>query len=81
MERTMCGCYYCKQIFEPCEIKIWVDNYQTAICPKCDIDAVMFFRNDETKIEMDEILKKTNDKAFMLVDENGKRMGHINETK
>lgn len=43
----VCGCYYCTQIYSPQEIKEWVDNQQTAICPKCGIDAVVAFREED----------------------------------
>jgi len=40
-----CGCFYCRAIFEPSEIKGWVDERegvgQTALCPRCGIDSVI----------------------------------------
>ncbi len=40
-----CGCFYCVAIFSPEEVKEWVDEEkgigQTALCPKCGIDAVI----------------------------------------
>ena len=41
-----CGCFYCNSIFPPAEISEWVDENasgegQTALCPKCGIDAVI----------------------------------------
>lgn len=37
-----CGCFHCLQIFEPSEIKIWIkDISDTALCPYCNIDAVI----------------------------------------
>jgi hypothetical protein len=40
-----CGCFYCLAIFEPDEIKDWIDEEngvgQTALCPKCGIDSVI----------------------------------------
>ncbi len=37
-----CGCFYCLAIFNPNEIKEWVeDKSETALCPYCGIDAVM----------------------------------------
>jgi hypothetical protein len=42
LERSdRCGCFYCIQIFEPKEIVEWVDDGQTAMCPKCGIDSVI----------------------------------------
>jgi hypothetical protein len=40
-----CGCFYCGAIFSLEEVKEWVDEEkgvgQTALCPKCGIDAVI----------------------------------------
>jgi hypothetical protein len=36
-----CGCFYCFAIFSPAEIHEWIDDDQTAICPKCPVDAVI----------------------------------------
>ena len=43
---TVCGCFYCCAEFEPGEIHEWVDADeqglgQTALCPRCGIDAVI----------------------------------------
>lgn len=37
----ICGCFYCKKIFNPSEIKEWVDNEYTPLCPYCGIDSVI----------------------------------------
>lgn len=40
-----CGCFYRCEVFDPAEIKEWVDEFnavgQTAICPRCGIDSVL----------------------------------------
>ena len=36
-----CGCFYCKRIFSPQDIKRWIDDEQTALCPYCGIDSVI----------------------------------------
>lgn len=36
-----CGCFYCLAIFSPKEITEWVDNEDTAICPRCGIDSII----------------------------------------
>jgi hypothetical protein len=36
-----CGCFYCLKTFDPSEIQDWVDDEQTALCPKCGIDSVI----------------------------------------
>jgi hypothetical protein len=35
------GCFYSLARFSPTEIPIWVDEDQTALCPKCGIDSVI----------------------------------------
>jgi len=42
----ICGCFYCIKIFDPSEIKEWVDKDKseentTALCPFCGIDSVI----------------------------------------
>jgi len=37
----ICSCYHCCITFEVSEIKDWTDNHLTAICPKCNVDAVL----------------------------------------
>jgi predicted enzyme related to lactoylglutathione lyase len=36
-----CGCFYCLETFPPDEIDEWLDSGQTALCPRCGIDAVL----------------------------------------
>lgn len=38
-----CGCFNCGAVFSPEEIVEWIDDAegQTAICPRCDVDAVL----------------------------------------
>ena len=42
---NICGCFYCKKIFKPNEIKYFTTDIQgknrTAWCPYCDIDSVL----------------------------------------
>jgi len=35
------SCFYCCEIFDPKEVKDWVDRNDTALCPKCGIDSVI----------------------------------------
>ena len=35
------GCFFCLEIYPPEAIKDWTDDDQTAICPKCGVDAVL----------------------------------------
>jgi hypothetical protein len=49
LRSKLCGCFHCLSIFPPSEIADWVDELKdcprgpgkTAMCPKCDIDAVL----------------------------------------
>ena len=41
MHSKKCGCFYCLQTFEPEEIKLWIDDSETALCPFCQIDSVI----------------------------------------
>ena len=41
-----CGCFFCGSVFAPSEIARWIDEDprgvgQTALCPRCGIDAVI----------------------------------------
>lgn len=44
---SLCGCFYCLEIFHPSEIKEWVapksecDKRGTAICPYCGVDSII----------------------------------------
>jgi hypothetical protein len=52
-----CGCYFCCQIFEPKEIKEWIDGGETALCPKCKVDSII--AEKETPLET-EFLEKAS---------------------
>ena len=41
VDSKKCGCFYCLKIYEPKEINEWVDDGNTAVCPRCGIDAVL----------------------------------------
>ena len=36
-----CGCFRCLSVFEPSDVKTWIDTGQTAVCPRCGMDAVI----------------------------------------
>jgi hypothetical protein len=38
---ALCGCFFCFRTFATTEIKSWIDGAQTALCPKCGVDAVI----------------------------------------
>ena len=37
----VCGCFCCLATYPPSEIVEWIDEGQTAICPKCPVDSVI----------------------------------------
>ncbi len=37
-----CGCFYCLKIFNSKLITDWCNNNETAICPFCGIDSVIY---------------------------------------
>ena len=42
VERSkLVGCFYCLRTFPPAEIREWIDNGETALCPHCGIDSVL----------------------------------------
>ena len=36
------GCYHCVKMFKASEIKEYTDAEQTALCPFCSVDSVVF---------------------------------------
>jgi hypothetical protein len=36
-----CACFFCFRTFPQTEIKSWIDSNQTALCPRCGVDAVL----------------------------------------
>ena len=36
-----CGCFFCFRQFPASDIKKWIDGNQTALCPRCGIDAIL----------------------------------------
>ena len=44
-----CGCFYCLRIYNTHEIKEWLEEKsgaKTALCPYCDVDAVISESNE-----------------------------------
>ncbi len=42
LKSKVCGCFYCREMFDPKEIKNWIkDEKGTAQCPYCFIDSVI----------------------------------------
>lgn len=40
-ESDSCSCFHCLESFPPADIAEWIDEGQTALCPRCGIDAVI----------------------------------------
>jgi hypothetical protein len=38
---SLCGCFYCFAVFSPSDIVEWIDDCETALCPKCPVDSVL----------------------------------------
>lgn len=55
LKSNQCGCFYCFKTFKPEEIKDWIDQEQTAICPFCNIDSVI---GDNSGAVLDETFLK-----------------------
>lgn len=36
-----CACFFCFRTFTASEITTWIDAKQTALCPRCGVDAVL----------------------------------------
>lgn len=41
-----CGCFACLEVFVDPEIKHWINDGETALCPKCGIDSVLADYNE-----------------------------------
>ena len=57
-----CGCFYCESVYDPSEIKNWIDGRTTAMCAKCGIDSVIPETEDYPLTT--EFLKKMHDYWF-----------------
>lgn len=51
------GCFYCLGVSDPARIKEWVDRGQTALCPRCSIDAVLPGSEVELTLDMLQAMK------------------------
>jgi hypothetical protein len=59
------GCFYCLALFDTAEITDWIDDGQTALCPRCGIDAVLPATEDVTP----EFLKQMQEYWFAAAKE------------
>lgn len=77
----LCGCFYCKEIFSPKEIKEYANNNQTALCPYCFIDSLI---GNASGYELTkEFMEEMNDFWFntVVLPTTGKRYKYDNITK
>ena len=40
LDSKECGCFFCLKIYDPTQITTWL-NEETALCPYCNVDAVI----------------------------------------
>jgi len=40
-ENVPCVCYFCMQVIDGSEVEDWADDGDTALCPRCNIDAIV----------------------------------------
>lgn len=60
-----CGCYYCLRKFNPEDIREYIDDGTTPLCPYCGIDSVILYRHKEEFAEsIDEILDDMRSEKF-----------------
>ena len=48
-----CGCFHCLAKFGTSEITEWIDGGDTALCPRCGVDAVLGDATDDVLREME----------------------------
>jgi hypothetical protein len=41
LRARLCGCFHCLATYPPGDIREWCDGGDTALCPRCGIDAVL----------------------------------------
>lgn len=51
------ACGSCLKWYSKTEVLAWVDREQTALCPKCNIDKVVFFNSKDHEEILDELEK------------------------
>jgi len=49
---TRCGCFYCQAVFPGDDVRDWVDDDRTALCPRCGIDSVLAGVTDPVALRM-----------------------------
>jgi hypothetical protein len=56
-----CGCFHCLNVFPAAEIRAWIDDDATALCPICGVDAVL---SSEASPVTPAFLRKMHDRWF-----------------
>ena len=51
----VCACFFCLERFAPDAISEWIGADQTAVCPRCGVDAVI---GDASGYSLDEVFIK-----------------------
>ena len=69
------GCFYCLQFFDAVEVTEWIDAGQTALCPRCRIDAVLPATEEVTAETLQEMKKHWFAPATLLPQEKETRCG------
>ena len=55
-------CYFCRERFSVSEIHEWIDNNQTALCPRCDMDTVL--GDEGGDLPVPSVIKSLQEKFF-----------------
>lgn len=50
-EDGICSCYYCCSTFKGSEIREFIDNDETVLCPVCGIDSVIPEKIDKEMLQ------------------------------
>lgn len=58
------GCFHCLQRFTPKNIKEWIDDKQTALCPHCGVDSVIARNPNDSAFEFKSRLEKLKSERF-----------------
>ena len=76
LDSSRCGCYFCRKIFPPDEIRSFIDYASTAMCPYCGIDSVI---GDASGIPIrEDVLEELHERWFGR-DEDPQRVCAVSE--
>ena len=57
----ICACFYCYNEFLFAQIVQWIDDNETAMCPRCGIDSVLGF---DSRAADQKLLHEMHDRSF-----------------